>query len=474
MSSTTKMAWRSLARNRKRSLATGLGIALAMATCMSTLGLMDGLSLDLIRGTVDAEVGHIQAHHPDYLESRRMADTISPYGSQMEKVSQLGDVEAYSRRLYAWGYLTSKSNSAGVQLMGIEPLLEREVTTIHKTLVDGRYVPSEPTPWPEPRDLTTGQSQTDRALTDAAIAAAFDEIEGNSTPATSLNESTIRRETQSLVQTLAPMPSQSPSVVLGSKLASNLSAEVGSTVHLLYENDYGAQGTIDLKVVGVAHTGVDAIDRSRVLIHLNDAQNLLLLKEQAHEVAIRLRDPREAVALAREVQTILNDLGPVKVQAWSEVRPDITALISSNEALMGTLVFIVFLIAGTAVLNTMLVAIMERQKEVSVLKALGQRPSRIVLGVLLETLLLSLAACAVGLVVGVAANLYLQRYGIDVSGFGEFSMSGVNLNPVLRSELTPTAFVLPLVSLIVVSLLAAWIPARIAAKTPVAIGMRSA
>ena len=75
MSSTTKMAWRSLARNRKRSLVTGSGIALAMAMCMATLGLMDGLSLDLIRGTVDAEVGHVQVHHPAYLETRRVADT---------------------------------------------------------------------------------------------------------------------------------------------------------------------------------------------------------------------------------------------------------------------------------------------------------------------------------------------------------------------------------------------------------------
>jgi len=66
-SSTFKMAWRNLRRNRKRSIVAGAGIALAMSLCMATLGIMDGLSLDLIRGTVDGEVGHIQVHHPDYL-----------------------------------------------------------------------------------------------------------------------------------------------------------------------------------------------------------------------------------------------------------------------------------------------------------------------------------------------------------------------------------------------------------------------
>lgn len=474
MSSTTKMAWRSLLRNRRRSLVTGSGIALAMAMCMATLGLMDGLSLDLIRGTVDAEVGHVQVHHPAYLDTRRVADTVPATESDLKTLQAHPEVLAVGRRLYAWGYLSTDNNSAGVQLMGIDPVPEAKVTRLHTTLIDGRFVPDQPTPWQRPQTLDAEQQALDRRLTEASIEAAFAELDhpgAGRRPATSAE---LAKASEQIVNRLAPKPDRPPAVVLGSKLAANLKAQVGATVHLLYENTLGSQATLDLQVVGISRTGVDAADRSRVLMHTDDVQNLLLLPGQAHELALRLRDPRQADAVAKALQASIGASAPVTVQAWSSVRPDITALIASNEALMGTLVFIVFIIAGTTVLNTMLVAVMERQREVSVLKALGQSPSRIVAGVLLETLMLSGAACVLGLGLGTLTNLYLQRHGIDVSGFGAFSMSGVSLAPVLRAELTPTSALLPLACLLAVSLAAAWFPARMAARIPVAAGMRSA
>lgn len=474
MSSTTKMAWRSLARNRKRSLVTGSGIALAMAMCMATLGLMDGLSLDLIRGTVDAEVGHVQVHHPAYLESRRVADTLPASDTDLTAARTHTEVLAVGRRLYAWGYMSTERSSAGVQLMGIDPAAEARVTRLHTTLTEGHFVPEQPTPWPRPQQLDAEQQALDRQLTDAAIEAAFADIEAGATAPRSSVSTELSQRSDQIVERLAPKPDRPPAVVLGSKLASNLGVGVGATVHLLYENTLGSQGTLALQVAGITRSGVDAVDRSRVLLHTQDLQNLLLLPGRAHELALRLHDPRRAEAVAAALQAPMEAIAPMKVQAWSSVRPDITALIASNEALMGTLVFIVFVIAGTTVLNTMLVSVMERQREVSVLKALGQAPRRIVAGVLLETLLLAGSACVIGLVLGTLANLYLQRHGIDVSGFGDFSMSGVNLAPVLRSELTLKSALLPLASLLVVSLAAAWIPARMAARIPAATGLRSA
>lgn len=473
MGSTTKMAWRGLARHRKRSLVAGSGIALAMAMCMATLGLMDGLSLDLIRGTVDAEVGHVQVHHPDYLASRRVADTVAATDADLQALRAHGAVPAVSPRLYAWGYLSTAHQSAGVQLMGIDPVVEAQITRIPSTLAQGSFVPPLATPWPMPQALSAEQQTLDQRLTDAAIEAAFAEIDAGPNARRSAPDATLAQQGRQIVERLAPLPERPPWVVLGSKLAANLGADPGATVHLLYENTLGAQGTLALRVAGIARSGVDGVDRSRVLMHVEDMQKLLLLPGRAHELALRLRDPRQAVPEARALQALLGAAAPVSVQAWSEVRPDITALIAGNQALMGTLVFIVFLIAGAAVLNTMLVSVMERQKEISVLQALGQPPHRIVAGVLLETLLLASAACGIGLALGTLANSYLQRHGIDVSRFGDFSMSGVQIAPVLRAELTLGSALVPLASLLVVSLLAAWVPARIAVRTPAAIGLRS-
>lgn len=467
-----KMAWRSLARNRRRSTVTAAGIALAMAMCMATLGLMDGLSLDLIRGTTDGEVGHVQIHHPGYLAARRVGDTVSATASDLDAVRGNPRVLAASRRLYAWGYLSSATSSGGIQLMGIEPAQEARVTRLHASLIQGEFVPGEPTPWAEPAALSEQQKETDRRLTDQAIEAAFAAIDkpGGERPASAAWRTPA--EGAEIAERLAPRPKRPPAAVLGVKLAANLGVRAGDTVHLLYENTLGAQGTLPLHVVGVFRSGLDAVDRSRVFVNAEDLQKMLLLRGKAHEIAIRVENPREADAVARELAVKLGTDGTREVLSWSQVRPDIMALIASNQALMGSLVFIVFLIAGAGVLNTMLVSVMERQKEISLMKALGQAPRRIVALIVLETLLLTAAACAAGLVLGGLGTWYLYHHGIDVSGFGGFSMSGVNMATVLRANLTPESALIPLASLLVVSLLAAWMPARMAARVAVATGMR--
>lgn len=466
MGTITRMAWRSLGRNRRRSTVTAAGMALAMAMCMATLGLMDGLSLDLVRGTTDGEVGHVQIHHPDYPASRRVADTVPAAPADLAPVRGHAQVLDASRRLYAWGYLSGEAGSGGVQLMGIEPAHEARVTRMHTTLVQGSFVPARPTPWAQAVPLSPQQQALDRELTEQAMEQAFAALER---PGAALRWE-LPAQSVAIAEQLAPRPKELPPAVLGSKLAANLDVGVGDTVHLLYENTLGAQATLALRVVGLFTSGLDANDRSRVLLHADDLQNMLLLPARAHEIAVRLHDPRAADAVVRDLAALPG--GDTRlVQSWAQIRPDILALIASNQALMGSLVFIVFLIAGIGVLNTMLVSVMERQKELSLMKALGQAPRRIVALVLLETLLLSAMACAAGLVLGGLLNAGLHRWGIDVSAFGGFSMSGVSMAPVLRASLSLESALLPPACLLVVALLAAWMPARMAARVSAAAGM---
>lgn len=476
MSTTLKMAWRNLRRNRKRSLVAGSGIALAMSLCMATLGIMDGLSLDLIKGTVDGEVGHIQVHHPDYLATRQVLKTVPADAADMALLRQPEQVGQATRRLYAWGYLSRGQRSSGVQLMGIDPGPESQVTTIHRTLAQGQFVSSQPTPWKAARPLTADQSALDKRLTEAAIDSAFAKLEDTPRAPDAVASARRAEQTAEIAERLAPGPERPPGVVLGSKLASNLGAQVGDHVSLLYENTLGAQSTIDMQVVGISRAGLDTTDRSRMLIHVEDLQKMLLLDGQAHELAVRIHDPREAVAVAGELAAALNATPagrqvPRIVQAWSQLRPDIMALIASNRALMGTLVFIVFLVAGIGVLNTMLVSVLERQQEISLLKALGQAPRRIMGLIMLETFWLTALACLLGLGLGYLGQLYLHFHGLDVSAFGGFSMSGVSVAPVLRASLAPINALIPLLCLFFINLLAALVPAAVATRIPAAQGL---
>jgi len=475
MSTVYRMAWRNLGRNAKRSRVTGLGLALALALCMATLALMDGLSQELIQGTTEGEVGHIQIHEPRYLDSRALRRSVPADAQALAALRSAEGVQGVSARLYAFAYLSHGSRSSGVQLMGLDPEQEAAVTVLHRKRSSGEWLSAEATPWRQAQALSETQQAADQALTDAAIAEAFARLEGRATSAGTATPSTDA--SLALAEQLAPGPSRRPGVVLGAKLAANLGLSAdpegrwGQVLELLVEGAHGVQSHLELEVRGVMQTGLDHQDRSRLLLHLSDLQHMLQLPDQAHEIALRLTDPGQADARAAALQAQLGEAQ--QVQSWSQLRPDVLALIAANRALMGTLVFIVFLIAGVGVLNTMLVSVMERQRELSLLKALGLAPRKVLLLVMAETVLLCLAGGLVGLTAGAALVAWLQIHGLDVSRFGEFSLSGVGMAPVLRAQLSAAGAALPLVMLVLISVVSALVPALWAARLAPAAGMRA-
>ncbi|MEH6459111.1 ABC transporter permease [Chitinimonas sp. JJ19] len=474
MNAIARIAFRNLGRNRRRSLITGAGIALGVGMCIAVLGIMEGLSAELINGTTDGQLGHIQVHHPDYLSRRQLLKTVQQAPVLSEKVAAQPGIAAVSGRLYGWAYLSYRQRAIGVQLLGVDPVHEGAVTRMPRQIVAGSFLPAAPTPWPASKQLSEAQAAQDRALTEQAIASAFDQIEQLDAAPAVPAPAGLAAQTQAIVEQIAPTPSKPPAVVLGNKLARNLGVRPGDLVTVLYENAQGAQLSLQVQVVGISRTGTDLLDRTRALLHLADLQQMLGLQEQVHELAIRAQQPQQAQALAASLQQVLSGGQALSVQDWAALRPDILALITSNRMLMGSLVFIVFLIAGSGVLNTMLMSVLERQKELSMMKALGLSAPGVTWLVLLETLLLTLLATAAGLVLGLGLILYLQQVGWDIRSFGEFSLSGVEVAPVLRAELTASGVVIPLVAMWLIAILAALHPAIRAARISPALGMRSA
>ncbi|KAF7764297.1 hypothetical protein PCIT_b0258 [Pseudoalteromonas citrea] len=463
-----RLAWRNLLRNRKRSTVTALGITLGIGFCITTLAIMDGLSNDLITGTTAGQVGHIQIHQKDYLAKRQLQQTIANNTELLQSVRQNSQITAAAARIYSFGYLSKDNKSVGVSLFGVEPDHEQRVTTLAEQMVSGTFL-STPTPWPLGQALNDEQKQLDEQLTAQAVADAFAELDGLFS-----DNSSTQQQTNQLIDTLAPLPDVPPKVILGVKLAKNLQADEGDIVTLLYETSLGAQQSLQLEVAGTSRQGTDLIDRTRIVFHLQDLQKLLQLPNQSHEIAIKTYDLATVVQVSDSVSEAISvHEQQLSVQTWSELRPDILALIQSNQALMGTLVFIIFLIAGVGVMNAMLVSVMERRKELCLLKALGLKGNNVVWLVTVETLMLTLVASIAGLIMGIALGSYLQHYGWDISQFGEFSLAGVGMTSALKAKLTLDNLLTPVVVMFIIALLAALYPALSAARLIPAQGMRS-
>ena len=165
-------------------------------------------------------------------------------------------------------------------------------------------------------------------------------------------------------------------VVMGDKLATTIGVEVGSEIVLLTPAADGSTGNDLYTVAGMFHTGLDTMDRGLVLMSLASLQELLRLPPgRIHEVGIKLHDITAATTAAAALEVQLSKTLPVRVRAWPELAPELADYVQFNRRVTFILFFIFFLLAVMGIVNTMLMAIIERTRELGMLMAVGMRPS---------------------------------------------------------------------------------------------------
>lgn len=483
-SKTLQIAWRNLGRNRRRTVITGVALAVGMSLCVATYGIIDGWNVAILHALTRLDLGHVQVHHPDFPRKRTLKLSL-PHADQVTAaVKKLEGVKGSSARVYGYGLVALKAKSAGVQLIGVDPRTEPTVTELHEQVKHGRYLDLEPTPWPEGRKLTAKEQQLDTKLTEEAEDAVLAEIEqlgslekeqeakpdarAPGAPATKRSKAL----TQKLADGLAPQPMRPPSVIIGSSLAKVLQAKVGSRIFVITQTLDGLTAETFCRVAGIFYTGTDLYDRTRVYMHLSDLQRFLHLENRVHEVTLLAKTPAAAPDLAAKLDRVLPNAGTL-VRSWDVIRPDILSMLELNSASAGLMAFVIFIVAALGVVNTMLMAVFERTRELGMLKAIGMSGGKILWLVLVETTILVVVSSIVGTVLGLGLDLYLLFYGIDLSSFSEgISIGGMGTSPVLRAAITAEGLVVPMVTLSVMCFLAALYPAARAARMRPAQGMR--
>lgn len=401
-----RLAWRNLWRHRRRTVITAFAMAFGVAMCMGFIAFADGMFATMFDRMVGLQVGHAQVHHPDYPKQRSLYATINDHAKLERELAAVEGVGATSSRVFGYGLLGVGDEATGGQITGIAPEDEHAVRQLRDRVVEGEYLGDEP----------------------------------------------------------------DQKMLLGYKLAEDLKAKVGAEVVVVSQAADGSLANELYEVVGLLRTGVTAIDRAGALVHRTDAQELLVLPDQVHEVAILATDAQTIDAMYDGVDRVLQGRDELLLRKWNVLNPMGAQYVAMQDAMYIILLLIILGIAGMGVLNTMLMSVFERTKELGVMIALGLKPRAIVLLVMMETFLLSLLAIAGGLVMGAALDAYLVRYGIY---FGtELEFGGIIFDPYLKAVVHPEPIVLTAVLVILISLLSSLWPALRAARLQPVTAMR--
>jgi ABC-type lipoprotein release transport system permease subunit len=221
-----------------------------------------------------------------------------------------------------------------------------------------------------------------------------------------------------------------PRIVIGAELARQLKTARGRRLVIMTPGLDGRNRESGFRIAGIYDAEGTGLEKTYAFTGLGALQALLDAPVFT-EVSVRLQD-QAAIA---PVQAHLSAAAPaLEVRSWQQLEPQAAAMFAFADGA----VFIWFLVMMGALafglMNALITAVMERVRELGMLRAIGMRPRAVVVQVVIESLLLMFAGVVVGLALGVALIAGLAD-GIDLSAWGE----GMELAG-MRSRLVPRLY----------------------------------
>ncbi len=370
-----KLAWRSLWRNRRRTVITVCSIGFGLAFAIFFVALGEGMYNQMIEQVVRMQAGHITIEHPEYA-SAPAVDLYTPQSPELAgTLASWPDIELTKEIILGQGIAKSGAGSVGAALMGVTPSVEARSSPLARNLVSGAYL----------------EDGDDRL------------------------------------------------VVIGADMAETLNLDLGKKM-VLTTNDVDGNLVEELcRVKGIFRTGSQEIDAYFVQAPLDFTRRLFRLPaDAATQVGLILRDPDHQGRVMTEVRDSLRNRS-LAVRPWQEVMPELSSYIKmdrgSNIIFQGILIFLVLF----TIFNTILMSVLERQREFAILLAVGTRPLQLRLQILAESAFLGLLGCSVGLLCGALASWLVNYIGVDLSSFLQegIQISGFAMSTTLRTRITP-------------------------------------
>ncbi len=264
-------------------------------------------------------------------------------------------------------------------------------------------------------------------------------------------------------------PDATGDVVIGDAMARELDLAPGDELLFLGQAADGSMANELLNIVGTYSTGVDQMDKSGAYLHVADLQRILALDDQVHQILVVGEHMDLSAPLAAAVQAVANG-DDVQVRSWEEADPQMAQMMGMRDASLFIMLFIIFSVAGLAVLNTNLMSVFERTRELGVLRAIGLTRTKMMALIILESIFLTTVAVAGGLALGGFLDWLLVEYGFpyETSDGKGFSWGGVTFPTRFYGSVRPFPFVVTTVFVYFVAVVAAiWPAGRAALLRPV-------
>ncbi|MCG8551886.1 MAG: FtsX-like permease family protein, partial [Desulfobacterales bacterium] len=241
-------------------------------------------------------------------------------------------------------------------------------------------------------------------------------------------------------------PADTNTAVIGQLLAKKLKIDVADELVVLGSAMDGSVAATALTVVGIFSSGMDEYDRRAIQMPLTHFQEIFAMRGGVHEIVISCDALGNVDKVTQTVASALSQNAPdakLACLSWAELNPGLIQSIQMD--LGGGIIFYAILLVMVAfsIMNTFVMAVFERTRELGTLMAMGARPGRLSKMLVLESGFLTLCGIILGVLAGCLLTLWLSRTGIPLGG-AEGMMRQYGIPGELKPRLTLiTAFAGP-------------------------------
>jgi putative ABC transport system permease protein len=352
----------------------------------------------MINNTLSMFSGQVQVQHEGYHDSQKMRQSIDNIQDIANTIRKQFPRTSVTARANAFVLVSSEDRSFGSQIVGVEPDHEATVSTIPGLLIDGRY------------------------LTDPDAA----------------------------------------EIVIGSVMARNLKVSVGDELTFLGSGLDGSFAAGVVSIVGIFASGAQDIDRSMAQIPLGYFQQAFAMQNAGHIIAISMQDLADVPGIIEPLEGVVATTGAgqdkLAVLDWEALNPGLKQAIQADMTSAWFMYGVLIILVAFSVLNTQLMSVLERTSEFGVIMALGIKPRRLAMLVLLETFLMASLGMLIGVLLGGLVATLISYTGFSYPGMDEMAEK-FNMSPVLYPSVEPLSLLLGPSVVFVFCLIAAIYPA---------------
>lgn len=259
-------------------------------------------------------------------------------------------------------------------------------------------------------------------------------------------------------------------VLIGHLLAKKIKAEVGQEIAVIGQAADGSLANDLYKVQGIIKCPVDMINQSGVVMSLQDAQELFVMPNEAHEIVIRDKTSGQAEAVADRLSK-MPILKNTEILPWQKIVPELVLILKYSDYTGYFVLFIIFFAAIAGIANTLMMSTFERFHEFGMLLALGSRPFRLVRMIVFEALLIGFLGVVIGTILGYAFVLGTSHSGINMASWGghgqqveNMGYMGLNLPLLIFPRIAIFDILIGFAAVMFTSLVASIWPAWIAGR----------